>query len=414
MIFPHNAFTQWVRNGRKKSQRECKVLYIVLALGSIFAEDQYSSFAKHCVEKARHTVSAIVGDFSTLTIHARLLLANYYRLVGEDNMGWELSGLAFTAIGAMRLYHEDGYENLTDDSPQHFYGFSCEQLKECRRRTFWTALLVDRGQGLCRLVPCTMQLDLVRLRLPCNEQLYERGELSDVPVFDCALPNMGMPFVIESPTMAGPEACTVVVAALCTDVIALVHRQSHRPAELESESREAMIREVKVKLSEWGNNLPHHLRYSQQNLLRADQHGYARWFIDMHVFHHVSQIKASRALYFPSHQPIERQNCNTRLHAIRLLDMVCGLSELTLRGLLKDRDPTTLISSLLAYGIKVAIDVLYVGSAVTYTEHTVILIEHGVVALNNLAQSCAVGKVLGEHASAQLADVRARADHSFK
>lgn len=143
IMFPRNAFTRWVRLCREKCQRECMVLYAVLALGSVFAENEFSSFAKTCADRAGQAVSRIDGKFSLALVQARLLVAGYNHLIGKDSTGWDLSGSALRVISAMRLNSEEGCGEDLDEYTRRYYGFSREQLKECRRRTFWTAFLVD-------------------------------------------------------------------------------------------------------------------------------------------------------------------------------------------------------------------------------------------------------------------------------
>jgi len=143
IMFPRGAFTRWVRQCRDKCQRECMVLYAVLALGSIFAENEFVSFAKICVDRASQAVSMIDGKFSLAIVQARLLVAGYNHLIGRDSTGWDLSGSALRIISAMRLNSEDGCGEDLDEFTRRYFSFSREQLKECRRRTFWTAFLVD-------------------------------------------------------------------------------------------------------------------------------------------------------------------------------------------------------------------------------------------------------------------------------
>ena len=143
IMFPRNAFTRWVRQCREKCQRECMVLYAVLALGSIFAENEFSSFAKICADRAGQAVSRIDGKFSVALVQARLLVAGYNHLIGKDSAGWDLSGSALRVISAMRLNSEEGCGEDLDEFTRRYYSFSREQLRECRRRTFWTAFLVD-------------------------------------------------------------------------------------------------------------------------------------------------------------------------------------------------------------------------------------------------------------------------------
>jgi hypothetical protein len=150
IMFPRGAFTHWVRHCREKCQRECMVLNAVLALGAVFAENETSSFAKICAEKACQAVSRIDGKFNVAVVQARLLVAGYYHLTGKDSMGWDLSGSALRVISAMRLNTEEGCADDLDAFARPCFSFSNEQSRECRRRTFWTAFLVDVSSRLSK------------------------------------------------------------------------------------------------------------------------------------------------------------------------------------------------------------------------------------------------------------------------
>lgn len=142
MLFPRRAFTRWVRNCNSKSQRECMVLYSVLALGSAFSNNQYSTFAKICIDRATQAAAGMYGRFSTALVQARLLLGAYNHLKGKDGLAWDYNGSALRVIGAMRLNTEEGCGEELDEYRRSF-NFTREQLRECRRRTFWAGFLMD-------------------------------------------------------------------------------------------------------------------------------------------------------------------------------------------------------------------------------------------------------------------------------
>lgn len=149
-MFPYDAFTSWALNCREKCQVEDIVLYAVLALGAVSAGNEFSYFADVCVKKIKCEVFRIGGNFNMGMVQAGLLVAECYFLVGEGNIGCELLGSALTAIGAMCLNSEDGCGNGVMGSLRQYYNFSRDQLRECHRRTFWTAFLMgvsDRPFG---------------------------------------------------------------------------------------------------------------------------------------------------------------------------------------------------------------------------------------------------------------------------
>ncbi|KAI5196405.1 hypothetical protein AUEXF2481DRAFT_30563 [Aureobasidium subglaciale EXF-2481] len=417
IMFPRDAFTRWVRQCRDKCQRECMVLYSVLALGSIFAENEFSSFAKLCAERAGQAVSRIDGKFSLAVVQARLLVAGYNHLVGQDSAGWDLSGSALRVLSAMRLNSEEGCGEDLDEYKRRYFNFSREQVKECRRRTFWTAFLVDRYHGFCGGLLCAIQLEDIQVRLPCNDQIYEDGFASDAPLFDCFQPGMGIQSLDPKLSVPSPAAYTVVIASLWTDVTKLIFRRPRQGAGSGSyvKSHESLLGDIQAKLFDWRTTLPVHLRYSRQNLVEAIQHGFAGSLIAMHALYHISQLKAARNAHHELLSPhtTAQQIRFAHSHAIQLLEMVVDVRSTKPHGSGKGQDPINLLSPFFAYGITAAIDTLSAGGLKEDFGRTMMLINDSTATLHDLAQFCASAKVQAKQASRRMALIEIRAAESF-
>jgi len=143
MLFPRESFTRWVRTCETKCQSECMVLNAVLALGSAFSRNEFTSFARLCLDRATQAAANLYGQFSIALIQTRLLLATCSHLRGEDSLTWEYSGSALRAVSALGLNVEEGLGGVLSDSARPQFGFTREQSRECKRRTFWTAFLMD-------------------------------------------------------------------------------------------------------------------------------------------------------------------------------------------------------------------------------------------------------------------------------
>lgn len=153
ILFPRHAFMTWVRTCDVKCQRECMVLYAVLAVGSAFSNNEYSSFARLCVDRATAAAANQYGRFSLALVHARLLLAVHAHLKGKEGLAWDYNGSALRAIGAMKLNTEEGCSEDLDEYARPYYSLTHEQLRECRRRTFWAAFLMDVRLDYSQLLP---------------------------------------------------------------------------------------------------------------------------------------------------------------------------------------------------------------------------------------------------------------------
>lgn len=434
IMFPRGAFTRWVRHCREKCQRECMVLYAVLALGSVFSENEFSSFAKICAERAGQAVSRIDGKFTMALIQARLLVAGYYHLVGKDSMGWDLSGSAIRVISAMRLNSEEGCGDDLDEYARRYYSFTREQLKECRRRTFWTAFLVDvstwgrpilaqtdqrqRYHGFCGGLLCSIQVEDVQLRFPCADQLYEEGLPSDAPFFDCYSPGIGLQSLEGTSITPTTAAHTISIAALWTDVIDLIFRRPRKSAGSNSyvKSHESLLDGVQAKLFDWKNALPPHLRYSYQTLTEAIQHGYAGSLVSMHALYHISQLKAARNAHHEllSSHTVARQIRVAHSHASQLLEMVCDIRRSAPRGSGQAQDPLNLLSPFFAYGITAAIDTLSAGGLREDLGRTMVLLKDGIATLHDLSRFCASAQTQARQTSRRLAQIEDQAAKSLE
>lgn len=147
LLFPRKAFTRWATECNSKCQRECMVLYAVLALGSVFSSE-HSRFAKVCIERATQAIGDLYGGCSMALVQARLLVSAYNHLKGKDGLAWDYSGSALRLVGAMKLNTEEGCSTDLDEYSRRYYNFTRDQLNECRRRTFWSAFLTDVGVTL--------------------------------------------------------------------------------------------------------------------------------------------------------------------------------------------------------------------------------------------------------------------------
>lgn len=141
-LFPRSNFMRWVQDAPSKSPDEVMVTYSMLTLGSCFA-DGFSPFARECAERADRAVSGQFGRSSLCLIQCRLILAMFHKLQGREDVACDHFGLALRALGTERLNSEQGCA-VDRTQPQSLcFDLSAEQMSECKRRTFWTAFLLD-------------------------------------------------------------------------------------------------------------------------------------------------------------------------------------------------------------------------------------------------------------------------------
>lgn len=142
-MFPRKIFLGWARRSERKSPEDLMIMYAMLAVGSIFSSrpnhklegSLFANIAKHAVEKT-------CGRFTLQLTHSMLLLALYYFSMGEAEKSWGYGGMAIRAASGLKLNLEKECQNV-GESEKPVYGINEFALAECRRRTFWSAYMLD-------------------------------------------------------------------------------------------------------------------------------------------------------------------------------------------------------------------------------------------------------------------------------
>ncbi|GAB7351111.1 hypothetical protein MBLNU459_g1574t2 [Dothideomycetes sp. NU459] len=397
LFFAHSA-------SEKKPQRECMVLYALLALGSIFSKDEYSSFSKLCGDRASQAVSSSFGRPSTALIQARLILSTYSHLKGKDSLAWDLSGSAIRAASIMKLNTEEGCGESSEQFP--YYSVPPEQMRECKRRTFWAAFLQDQYNGFCGDSLSMLQPEDIYLRLPCAEATYEAGGTSQASFYR----NSTIDPELVSPQLAdttSPVAQTISVATLWQRVVNFIQRSSQRSSTTYSQHYESFYNEMQKAFSEWISQLPAKLQYNRENLIDVIQTGEAGNFVMMHVLYNISQLKAARMVrhLLLSPQHVKRSIRVAHFHASQLLTLVCDVRAMKLQSYGEGKDLTTLMTPFVACAIISAIDTL---SANGLSEELVTIrntISSAVVVLHDLSQFCTSVKAQAKMAASRLQQI---------
>lgn len=176
-LFPRKLFLDWVRGETVKSPDDLMLIYTILAMGSIFSsrterKHEGSLFGKI----ARFAVERNHGNYSLQLIQSRLLLAFYHFSMGDAHKAWDYGGMGFRVVSGLRLNVEDGITDIGDDDILD-YGLNRHALEECRRRTFWSAYIMDVSLQACRfyLDQAERNLALQRILLGPSLRYSQRG-----------------------------------------------------------------------------------------------------------------------------------------------------------------------------------------------------------------------------------------------
>jgi hypothetical protein len=145
-MFPRRRFLLWLRSCHTKSLDDNMLLYSMMTLGSVFSDrpdrmtalKRYSRTARYALEHNQHRLSLQLAQ-------SRIIMSLWYYAIGALVKSWDAAGAAVRTVCGLRYNVEMGGV-IVEQSQQCEYGLHPQALIECRRRTFWTAFLMDVGR----------------------------------------------------------------------------------------------------------------------------------------------------------------------------------------------------------------------------------------------------------------------------
>ncbi|KAL2846141.1 hypothetical protein BJY01DRAFT_263413 [Aspergillus pseudoustus] len=391
-MFPRRRFLLWLRSCQKKSLDDNMLLYSMMALGSVFSDrpdrmtalKRYSRTARYALDHNQHTLSLQLAQ-------SRIIMSLWYYAIGALVKSWDAAGAAVRTVCGLRYNVEMGGV-ITEQSQQCEYGLHPQALIECRRRTFWTAFLMDRLS--CFYVPSTTSISsqTAFLRLPCREEIYEAQEYTTVPFFQH--------FLNQLPVSQEDELSGLSAMALLIDVISLwgdvsdhVFRLSLIPAESYNGLFEEFYTTIVRRSDQWLSRLPNHLSFTAVNLERSIRGRKVDPFISIHLLYHATLLKLNRYARAQLLRPgMAKQYVHTaRNHAAEILRTALALvryaSEYEVSPMTTDpvSPKGTLLNPYLGYIILSAVDVLSAGGQTLDLPECINLIRGGLEVVRELS-----------------------------
>ena len=259
------------------------------------------------------------------------------------------------------------------------------QLAECKRRTFWSALFMDRS---CGATTCEIKPEDIFIRLPCTDDMYERGVPSDAPYLSNGIIDPSESIITAASPIA-PMAWLIIVAVLWGNVVGSTFRAWHRAPATYGDAYNAFYDETSQLLQGWRSRLPPHLQYSEANLDLSIQQGYAGTFISMHTLYHFAQIKMNRYLRHTAMPDLVRRNLEAaHEHAHELLQLM-GSVQNARRAISSPAEGQpisfTLSTPFPGYATLAAIDITSAGGWESGLQPTMQEIEGGLTCLGELS-----------------------------
>ncbi|KAF3396960.1 hypothetical protein DPV78_007306 [Talaromyces pinophilus] len=175
-------------------------------------------------------------------ILANVLLGWRELIAGSGNLAWLYTGLAIRMAQVLRLGKEYHQRHPAVE-------------RERRRRTMWTAFILDRLVSYVMARPQTIAVHKLRIQLPCPNHLYVFGEAYDGPDIHQSLLGDAnddiLAYVIRAVNLWG--ACTDLFANL-----AIGDKSSSAQLEIE-------LRQMEFTIETWTVQLPDRLHWSPNN-----------------------------------------------------------------------------------------------------------------------------------------------------
>ena len=265
-ILPKRAFLRWIRDCTTKSLTDKMLLYAILAMGTVFAHRPES---KHHQNVFIDIVNAAVmrsGDaFNLQLMQAKLILAHFAFSQGQYNQAWDSCGSALRVGFGLKFHTEEGVATFGDNDGLDF-GLNYETLKECRRRTFWAAYIMDCFNGCCSTSVTSVNRSVCHLRLPCSQAAYEKGA---IPVTAVSLEELQpSPHQLSE---VGVLGYLVEVATIFNEAVSRVGKSKPQASDADRESVENFHQETMDRLNAWDRLAKTHLLQSRDS--REPSHG---------------------------------------------------------------------------------------------------------------------------------------------
>ncbi|KAE9577376.1 hypothetical protein CGMCC3_g6678 [Colletotrichum fructicola] len=326
--------------------RDLMLIYSILAVGVALSggpkniANEYAQIAHY----AQHRAAC-----SLQLAQARLLLALYYLSLSRLNDANELISGAISASIDLQLNLELEKSNEADltDFP---YGLQKDGYSESRRRTYWACFVLERLSGVFPNRLSILNVKDIFIRLPCDNELFERQAKSDASFFPAAMA-MSSKAVIRP---LGILAFLVQLVAIWGEAMS----ELYRAAQSQETDYDAagFIDTVMEKLIGWRESLPECFTYSSGNMALATQDGTLSTFLTIHLVYLHGLMKIHRHVRTEPIAASVRLQYGTRIHeeATRVLD-ITGMLEVLLQG---RRAPISAPPPFMSYVILEATDVL--------------------------------------------------------
>lgn len=386
-ILPRKQFTRWVRTSRSKSSDDKMLLYVILAMGTVYAgrpgADEHRLLFVDIVYEAllKH------GDtFNLQLVQTRLILALFAFSQGQYNRAWDSCGSAVRVAFGLKFNTEEGVAAMGEHEEPDF-GLDYTELVECRRRTFWSAYIMDCFNGCCSGSVTTISREDCHLRLPCAPTMAKSGDSSCAPYSFDSLSNGhngagNHTNGYETLSQVGPLGFLVEIATIFNQVVSRVSRIKSQASTKSSVSFDTFFHDTTRRLSLWDKSMTSHSRKNQEGVDNPES------VSGLHILYHYTTLVLHRYIRYTDldQLQISVHAKGAYTHARLMLELVQRLSNNEETDGPLFRFGTT--SPLAGFAITAALDVITAtgtySDLVDHNSQMMSLISSGVEALERL------------------------------
>lgn len=142
-IFPRTVFTRWLVKENSIVEEERLVVYAVLAVGASVSSQPHSDVHKTELVTIANKGWKMLSDRSSIyAALAEILLALCCSQSGDHKCASKHATSALNTVTGLKYNMEDECNKINTDL-EGCFGLSKQGLVECRRRTFWSAYMLD-------------------------------------------------------------------------------------------------------------------------------------------------------------------------------------------------------------------------------------------------------------------------------
>jgi len=314
-LVPRPAFLHWVTSCTTKSIFDKMLLYAMMAIGAVRARRPGAGAHRAIFANiAEEEMAQCSGVFNLQVVQTRLVLAMFSFTQGEHNKAWDLCGSTLRAAYGMQFNTEEGVNKF--GPPEKFdYDLDKATLIESRRRTFWSAYLMDAFSPGSSATLTTVNRSDCPLRLPCPEDMFEKGIIPVVP-FDFEASHAD-----DGALNFGLMAFLIQLATIFSDVLNNINRSKTQAADKYKVSFRIFYEDVKRRLQIWDKIFRKYLRESSADPGTDPASG-------LHIVYHFCAMMLHRYIRHADLDPtlVEMHVQEAYRHARRTLEIIQRLS----------------------------------------------------------------------------------------